>query len=119
MAQTGLVPAGTESLWFKAHLEFWGSSASFGVTLGGETLSLIPVQAGTNYILYAADVHTWAGQTAELDFTAFAQRPHIGAVNLFLDSIQFSTQVVPEPGVFGLCVLGAVLLGWRVVGRRR
>ena len=120
MGQTGLVPAGTESLWFKAHLDIADFTGSFGVTLGGDTLSLIPVQSGTNYTLYAADIHAWAGQTAELDFTVFANHPQHGGDNyLYLDSIQFSDQRVPEPGVLGLLGSGALLLGWRVLRRRR
>lgn len=119
LAQTGLVPVGTESLRFKAQLDFIGISGSFGVTLGGQTLSLVPVAVGVNYTLYAADVQAWAGQTAELDFTSFAQRPHIGDTYLYLDSIQFSTLPAPEPGVFGLSALGALVLVWRVLGRRR
>jgi hypothetical protein len=118
LTQVGLVPVGTESLQFKADLNYIGISGSFGVTFGGQTLSLIPIASGPNYTLYGADIHEWAGQTAELDFTAFAQQPHVGDTYLFLDSIQFSNQPVPEPGVFGLWALGAVLVGWRVVRRR-
>jgi hypothetical protein len=77
------------------------------------------LQTGANYILYGADIHAWEGQTAELDFTAFAQRPHIGDTYLYLDSIQFSAQGVPEPGVLGLSALGALLVGWRGLARRR
>jgi hypothetical protein len=119
LAQTGLVPAGTESLQFRAHLDNFSSSDTFDVTLGGQTLSLIPLQAGANYILYGADIHAWAGQTAELAFTAIAQRPHHVDTYLYLDSIQFSNQPVPEPGIFGLSALGVLLLGWRTLGRRQ
>ena len=119
LAQTGLVPAGTASLRFSAHLDNLSTSDTFSVALGGQTLSLIPLQAGANYILYAADIHGWAGKTAELDFTCIAQRPHGADTYLYLDSIQFSDQSVPEPGVFGLSALGALLLGWRSIGRRR
>jgi hypothetical protein len=119
LAQTGLIPVGTESLLFRAQLDVSGLSGSFGVSLGGQTLSLVPLQVGANYIVYGADIHAWGGQTAELDFTAFAQRPHIGVNYLYLDSIEFSDQVVPEPGVFGLFALGALLLGWRGLRGRR
>jgi hypothetical protein len=119
LAQTGLVPAGTESLRFRAHLDNLSSSDTFSVALGGQTLSLIPLQAGANFIIYEADIHTWAGQTAELDFTCIAQRPHHSDTYLYLDSIQFSTVTVPEPGVFGLSALGALLLGWRGLWRQR
>jgi hypothetical protein len=119
LAQTGVVPFWTESLQFRAQSDFGSSSDSFAVTLGGQTLSLIPLQSGANYTLYGADVHAQAGQTAELDFTLFAERPHISNIYLYLDSIQFSTQVIPEPRMFGLFALGTLLLGWRTVARRR
>jgi hypothetical protein len=119
LAQTGLVPAGTESLQFKAQFVHSNSSGSFGVTLGGHTLSLIPLQAGANYTLYGANTSGWAGQTAELDFTVHAYAGQFAADYLFLDSIQFSDQGVPEPSVLSLSALGAFLLGWRVLRRRR
>jgi hypothetical protein len=119
LSQTALVPPNTESLRFKAQPVFGLPSDSFAVTLGGHALSLAPVEIGANYTLYAADVHSFAGQTAELDFTLFAERPHISNVYLVLDSIQFSTQAIPEPGALGLSALGALLLGGRVLGQRR
>ena len=119
ITQTGLVPVGTQSLRFKAQFAPFNSSGSFGVTLGGETLSLLPIASGANYTLYAADVHALAGQTAGLAFTVFSYPQQLAADYLFLDSIQFSNVPVPEPGVFGLSALGALLLGWRVLGRRR
>ena len=119
LAQTGLVPVGTESLQFKAYAVYSSPSDPFAVTLGGQTLSLIPLQSGANYTLYGADIHALAGQNSELDFTLFAQSPHMGNNYLYLDSIQFSDQTVPEPSVLGLSALGALLLGWRVLRRRR
>ena len=118
LAQTGLVPVGTDSLEFKA-LTYWSDpSQSFAVSLGGQTLSLIPLQAGTNYTLYGADIHDWAGQTAELAFTAIAENPHVIDNYLYLDSIQFSTEPIPEPGVFALLALGVSVVGWGVLRRR-
>jgi hypothetical protein len=119
LAQTGWVPVGTESLQFEAYTESSYPSTPFAVTLGGQTLSLIPLQSGTNYTLYGADVHELAGQSAELDFTVFAQLPHTINNYLYLDSVQFTTQVIPEPSVFGLFALGALLLGWRCLARQR
>jgi hypothetical protein len=117
LTQTGLVPVGTESLRFRAFLASFDDS--FSVSLGGVTLSLIPLASTTNYTLYGADVHAWAGQTVELGFTSIADRLHFGANWLFLDSVQFSDQPIPEPGVFALSALSASLLGWRVLGRRQ
>src|SRR6266702_4284469 len=52
LSQTGLVPAAAQSLLFRAYLD--PSSAAFGVTLGGQALSLFPLGGGTNYTLYGA-----------------------------------------------------------------
>jgi hypothetical protein len=117
LAQTGWVPVNTESLEFKAYTYSTSPSESFVVTLGGQTLSLIPLESGGNYTLYGADVHGFAGQTAELDFTVIAEQPHMNNEYLFLDSIQFSPQAIPEPGIFGLSALGALLLAWHLQSR--
>jgi hypothetical protein len=114
LSQMSLVPVAAQSLWFKAELN--GPPLLFlQVTLGGERLSLVPRGSGTNYTLYAADIRSFAGQTAELDFTAFAQRPHVTENYVFLDAIQFSDQPIPEPGVAGLCALGFLLVAWKRV----
>jgi hypothetical protein len=119
LAQMGLVPTGTESLQFKAQLSPHISRASFAVTLGGQTLSLVPLESGANYTLYGADIHAFAGNTAELDITVNTYPNQFAAEYLFLDSIEFSAQAIPEPGLLGLSALGALLFGWREVRRRR
>jgi len=117
LSQTGLVPSVAQSLLLRADLD--ASAGAFVVTLGGQPLSLVALGAGTNYTLYGADIRAWAGQTAELDFTLIAQRPHIDDYTVFLDSIQFSGTAIPEPGVLGLSTLGALLLSWRLWHKRR
>ena len=72
LSQTGTIPAGTESLRFKAFADF-GFSSSFAVSLGGQTLSLTPLENGPNYREYGADIPGWAGQTTELRFTVFCR----------------------------------------------
>jgi hypothetical protein len=119
LSQTGLVPASAQSLWFKALWEGYSPSSAVEVALGGQTLSLFPMGGGTNYTLYAADVRSFSGRTAELNFTLLAQRPHGGDNFLFLDSVQFSDQAVPEPGMLSLFALGALLAGTRALHRRR
>jgi len=119
LSQTGLVPLGTKSLQFKAYDPYSvGPAYALHVTLGSQQLSLIPLGSGGNYTLYGADIHTLAGQSAELNFTL----PSLGSSGnnyVFLDSIQFSDQVLPEPGILSLSALGALLLGRRILGRRR
>ena len=117
LSQTAVVPSSAQSLQFKADLA--GSPLSaLEVTLGGQQLSLAALGSGANYTLYGAAIPAWAGQTAELDFTVLAGNPHISNNYLFLDDIQFSNQSIPEPGVFGLSALGALLLGWRMLRPR-
>jgi hypothetical protein len=113
LAQTGLIPVGTQSLLFNT-FTYSVNPGTFGVALGGQTLSLTPIHSDPNSVLYGADIHTWAGQSAELAFTAFAQDPHVSNIYLFLDSIQFSSQPIPEPSVLGLFTFGTLLLGWRL-----
>ncbi|SRR5258708_1817722 len=117
LSQTGAVPGNAQSLQFRVSLD--PSSAAFGVSLGGQSLTIVPLGTGVNYTLYGADIHSWAGQNAELDFTVFAQRPHVDNYTVFLDSIQFSNQSVPEPSVFRLSILGALLAALGLSRRRR
>lgn len=110
LSQTGLVPVNAESLRFRTFATPFGSVR---VLLGGQQLSLFPLTSGANYTVFGADIHSWQGQVAQLDFTVIAQRPHVVNINIFLDSIEFSTQPIPEPGVIGLSALGALLFAWR------
>jgi hypothetical protein len=119
LSQTGLIPIGTQSLLFEARFTFGRPPTTFAVTLDGQTLSVVPILTTAAYTLYGADIHTWADQTAELAFTVFSGRPHIDNAYLTLDAIQFSDQSVPEPGIFALSALGALLVGRRALARRR
>jgi hypothetical protein len=108
--QTGLVPAGSQSLQFEALQAVGGGTAQipFGVTLGGQALPLVALSTTANYTLYGANISHWAGQVEQLSFTVFAENPHVDDQYLFLDAIQFSAQSVPEPSILsllGVCVL--------------
>lgn len=118
LSQSGFVPSDAKSLLFKAFLS--GASANvLGVTLGGQPVAYFPLATGTNYTLFAADIHQWAGQAAELDFTVFAQRPHQYNEYAFLDSIGFSASAIPEPSVVALFCLGALGVGLRILRKHR
>lgn len=109
LSQTGIVPIGTQSLLFEGRAF---GTPSFTVALGGQTLSLVTLLARPNSTLYGADVHNLAGQLAELTFTVYPESPHINDNYLYLDSIQFSTQPVPEPGPVVMMIgLSALIFG--------
>jgi hypothetical protein len=114
ISQTGVVPTGTQSLLMDARV----SGASFVVMLGGQTINMIALQSFQRYTLYGGDISSFSGEAAALSFTI----PPASGVqpSMFeLDNIVFSDQPIPEPGVFGLSVLAALLFGWRVVRRRQ
>jgi hypothetical protein len=118
LSQTGLVPLGTQSLQFKAKTGF-DESGRFAVSLGGQTLSLTILGGGTNYALYAASVSQWAGQTASLSFTVFAEIPHRNNEALFLDDIQFSSQPVsvsPGTNLVAWISGGSIQMAWTPSG---
>jgi PEP-CTERM motif len=118
ISQTGLVPEDAQSLQFKA-FELFVPAGSFSVTLGGQTLSLMPLAIGTNYTLFGADIHALAGQMDELDFILKAQMPHVNDAYLYLDSITFSDQSIPEPSTLALLAAGASAFALRFAHRRR
>jgi hypothetical protein len=71
----------------------------------------------SNYVEYGADISAFAGLTGELRFTEQPITRNDATVTL--DQITFSNLPVPEPSVFGLSALGALLLNWRVLRRQR
>jgi hypothetical protein len=108
LAQTGQVPSDAKSL------QFLGRYASaISLSLGGQPLSVVPLNDNqTGGRLYGADVAGYAGRLLELRF-----QPGPG-IDL-LDDIRFSDQPIPEPSAFGLFGLGALLLGWRFLLKRK
>jgi hypothetical protein len=114
ISQTGLVPPGTMSLL--AGMRVQGPAPI--VMLGGEAINMIPLASFPTYTLYAGDISAFGGMNETLSFTE--PPPVQGSLSgLVLDSIQFSAQPVPEPSELALAGIGALLVGWRVLRRRR
>ncbi|MGH7866435.1 MAG: hypothetical protein ACREP9_02120 [Candidatus Dormibacteraceae bacterium] len=104
LSQTATVPSGAKSLGFLVDQRYGAVAVSFN----GVNIPLIPFFGGT---LLAGDVTRFAGQTAQLTFTA------TGSASF--DFIQFSTASVPEPSASALAAFGAavVLLHWCLTRR--
>ena len=113
IAQTGVIPLGTESLQFELGPVF--ALGTFDVTFAGQDIPYVPLSSTAAYTVYGGDISSFAGQTNELRFTAAAMP--VGQPSSFeLDSIVFSTSPIPEPGTWALLLCGAAAFGvnrWR------
>ncbi len=114
ISQTGVVPAGTLSLSFDAYV----SGAPFVVTLGGQTINMVPLQILPNYTVYGGNTPpSFAGQSETLSFTEPPATGGLPQPSMFeLDNIQFSVNSIPEPGTCALILCGTVVFGvnrWR------
>jgi hypothetical protein len=118
LAQTGMVPEGSRSLRLIV------ANDPFNVSLGGTSLSLVPLSYGTNnftpYTIWGADITGHANLNEELRITV----PYDAGVpfgqyhSIRLDDISFSPNPIPEPGTWALLGLGAA--AWFLTkGRRR
>jgi hypothetical protein len=104
ISQTGMIPAGTQSLLFEAQ----PGSGGLEVNVGGENVPFAAVGTGANYTLYGANVSAWAGESEELTFSALEFSS--GLNNWELDDISFSpTAVIPEPSPLALSGIGSLL----------
>jgi hypothetical protein len=119
LTQTGLVPAGSQSLRLAVRGDV------FNVSLGGTSLPLIPLSRATNnflaYTVWGADITGHANLSEELRITV----PYDGVLltghyhSIVLDSIFFSPNPIPEPRVWSLLGLGALALVLFKVRRNR
>ncbi len=111
LSQTGLVPAGTESLTLDAFEQF----STFTVSVNGQTVPLTALQTLTGYTEYGGDVSQWAGQDVTLSITENLPNGLPGQTPswLELDNINFSTTSVPEPSPLLLTGIASLMFGAR------
>jgi len=103
LSQTGLVPFGTESINF---LVGTGESDAV-VTLNGVNIPLVSIPGGR----LAGNISAFADTVAQLTFSTTDSTGYAGNW-LYFDDVQFSPVAVPEPGMFGLLVLGGLFFSW-------
>jgi hypothetical protein len=117
ISQTGLIPAGTQSLLFEA-ADVGFHAGSLEVLVGTQIIPFAAVGTGPNYTLYAANISAWAGQTEQLTFSALEDLSVLN--NWEIDDITFSTTaVLPGPGALALMLMGGLGFGmrrWRAEG---
>jgi hypothetical protein len=108
LSQSGTIPLAARSIHFTVGV----AAADFTVGFNGQPLGLILEGSTSTHQIFGADVTGVAGVSGQLLFTALPTRYPLYNTLRF-DAIRFSDQWVPEPCVFTLSGLGALLLGWR------
>jgi hypothetical protein len=117
ISQTGLIPAGDQSLFFEA--EQVTGPGVLDISIGGQNVPIVAVGTEAAYTLYAANISAWANDPEPLTFSAPAIS---GGLNGWeIDDISFSTTPTPEPepSVAALTAVGGLLFGARKWFARR
>ena len=109
LSQTGTIPSNVRSINFLVG----NGESDAAVSLNGVNIPLVQIPGGR----LAGNISAFAGSSADLTFSTTTGKPF--GEFLYFDDVQFSSSGVPEPSVVSLSTLGAVLLGWRVLRRRR
>ena len=92
-------------------------TAVFSVTFDGNSLSPGVLSSGESafgqyYLVYGANIASYAGQTGPLEFTSIFTDQGVSATEF--DDITFSTAAVtPEPNTLALAVMGGLALAAR------
>jgi hypothetical protein len=117
ITQTGVIPAGSQSLFFDAQAA--PENGSLAVQVGTQTVSFIAVATEPNYTVYGANISAWAGQTEPLTFTALQITTAIN--NWTIDDISFSPGAIPEPNPLVLTGIAGLLFALyrRIASPRR
>jgi hypothetical protein len=105
IGQTGFTPLSAQSILFKAQ----PGTETFLLTFGIQNVPFVVLATGSNYNLYGADMSAFADSNIQLEFAAQG-----AGTGWNLDSIEFSSQPIPEPEVFSLLVFGGLILRSRI-----
>lgn len=119
LRQMGTVPIDAQSLRVLIPSAPDSFQRNFNFALNGVTVAMLPVSVGPTITEYGGDVTAFAGLTLELSISAYLSPAAPTFFGFRLDDIQFSNQAIPEPSLFGLFALGALLLGLRILYTRR
>jgi len=106
LSQTGLVPAGTQSINFLVS----PSASDAVVTLNGVPIPLLPISGGR----LAGNVAAFAGNEAQLTFSTTGSFGVFGDRFFYFDDVQFSPTSVPEPSICSLVIVCILILSWRI-----
>jgi hypothetical protein len=116
IAQTGLVPYYARSLEIKVSR----FPVPFSVMLGGESISMMQMSTGPNFLLFAGDISAHAGLEQELRITV----PYVGtaprgqAYSVLIDDIVFSRNLIPEPRAWALGGMAVLIYASRRLLRK-
>ena|ERR1035438_202029 len=118
IGQSGQIPLNANSLTFILNLNPTVFGRNLQITFNGQIIPFVQIGSTANYDIMGGNISSFSGQTGQLLFTALGGTEFTVGYGL-LDNIQFSDQSVPEPNLFSLSAVGACLVGWRFLGRRR
>ena len=98
ISQTGVIPSGTQSLFFEG--AWFPGGPPPDVSIGNDNLTLFQIGGE----MFAGNISAWGGQTAQLTVTVPG-----GYGNYVFDDFSFSTSAVPEPSALALTAIGGLL----------
>jgi hypothetical protein len=104
ISQTGLIPAGMQSVFFEAQ----AGAGTLDVLVGTQDVPFFVIGSGPNYTLYGGNISAWAGYSEPLTFSALQ---YSGGLNDWeIDDISFSqTAITPEPSPLILTGIGGLI----------
>jgi hypothetical protein len=112
IAQTGFIPTGMRSIQLLVRRSIGRDPE---ITVNGTPIGLVPESLVNGVTTFGGDITPFAGTTPELRIQAAAVPGSLMDINSFetlfeLDSISFSTAIVPEPSAAILVLMAAPLL---------